>query len=214
MNLHGPAAMPSIPLPLPHPVPSLPVRALGVGGIDWTGFDPSVLDRSFFVFSLLDLLVFNCAGFSCSGSSKTGEACSGLSKTGFSRSGFSGFGSGGLGCSRMVYSMAPSWPLGLRPCIAARPPMRERIWAASFAPPTGEKKGDFPPVFIQFCVPPAGHKKTPQVCVTHGVAPADGRSVFSYMVTGRRPRLTGAVPISRHFVVFQRVKAHSTVVKS
>ena len=71
------------------------------------------------------------------------------------------------------------------------PPMRERIWAASFAPPTGEKTGDFPPVFIQFCVPPAGHKKTPQVCVTHGVAPANGRSVFSYMVTGRRPRLTG-----------------------
>ena len=186
--------MPSIALPLPHPVPSLPVRALGVGGIDWTGFDPSVLDRSFFDFSLLDLLVFNCAGFS--------------------RSGFFGFGSGGLGCSRMVYSMAPSWPLGLRPCIAARPPMRERIWAASFAPPTGEKTGDFPPVFIQFCVPLAGHKKTPQVCVTHGVAPADGRSVFSYMVTGRRPRLTGAVPISRHFVVFQRVKSHSTVVKS
>lgn len=119
MNLYGPAAMPSIALPLPHPVPSLPVRALGVGGIDWTGFDPSVLDRSFFDFSLLDLLVFNCAGFS--------------------RSGFFGFGSGGLGCSRMVYSMAPSWPLGLRPCIAARPPMRERIWAASFAPPTGEK---------------------------------------------------------------------------
>ena len=194
LNLYGPAAMPSIALPLPHPVPSLPVRALGVGGIDWTGFDPSVLDRSFFDFSLLDLLVFNCAGFS--------------------RSGFFGFGSGGLGCSRMVYSMAPSWPLGLRPCIAARPPMRERIWAASFAPPTGEKTGDFPPVFIQFCVPPAGHKKTPQVCVTHGVAPADGRSVFSYMVTGRRPRLTGAVPISRHFVVFQRVKSHSTVVKS
>ena len=194
MNLYGPAAMPSIALPLPHPVPSLPVRALGVGGIDWTGFDPSVLDRSFFDFSLLDLLVFNCAGFS--------------------RSGFFGFGSGGLGCSRMVYSMAPSWPLGLRPCIAARPPMRERIWAASFAPPTGEKTGDFPPVFIQFCVPPARHKKTPQVCVTHGVAPADGRSVFSYMVTGRRPRLTGAVPISRHFVVFQCVKAHSTVVKS
>lgn len=52
------------------------------------------------------------------------------------------------------------------------------------------------------------------ICVTHGVAPADGRSVFSYMVTGRRPRLTGAVPISRHFVVFQRVKAHSIVVKS
>ena len=90
----------------------------------------------------------------------------------------------------------------------------QSIWAASFAPPTGEKTGDFPPVFIQFCVPPAGHKKTPQVCVTHGVAPADGRSVFSYMVTGRRPRLTGTVPVSWHFVVFQRVKAHSTVVKS
>src|SRR5699024_2771676 len=103
---------------------------------------------------------------------------------------------------------------GLRPCIAARPPMRERIWAASFAPPTGEKTGDFPPVFIQFHAPSAGHKKTPQVCVTHGVAPADGRSVFSYMVTGRRPRLTGTVPVSWHFVVFQRVKAHSTVVKS
>ena len=40
------------------------------------------------------------------------------------------------------------------------------------------------------------------------------RSVFSYMVTGRRPRLTGAVSVSWHFVVFQRVKAHSTVVKS
>ena len=26
-------------------------------------------------------------------------------------------------------------------------------------PPTGEKTGDFPPVFIQFCVPPARHKK-------------------------------------------------------
>ena len=105
--------------PAPASGPVLPVRALGVGGIDWTGFDPSVLDRSFFNFSLLDLLVFNCAGFS--------------------RSVFFGFGSGGLGCSRMVYSMAPSWPLGLRPCIAARPPMRKRIWAASFAPPTGEK---------------------------------------------------------------------------
>ena len=100
------------------------------------------------------------------------------------------------------------------PIITARPPMRERIWAASFAPPTDEKTGDFPPVFKQFWVPPAGHKKTPQVCVTYGVAPADGRSVFSCMVKGSRPRLTGSVPISRHFVVFQRVKAHSTVVKS
>ena len=34
-----------------------------------TGFDPSVPDRTFFDFSLLDLLVFNRAGFPCSGSS-------------------------------------------------------------------------------------------------------------------------------------------------
>ena len=102
----------------------------------------------------------------------------------------------------------------LLPCITAWPPMRERIWTASFAPPTDEKSGDFPLVFIQFWVPPAGHKKTPQVFVTYGVAPADGRSVFSCMVKGSRPRLTGSVPLSRHFVVFQRVKAHSTVVKS
>ena len=80
--------------------------------------------------------------------------------------------------------------------------------------PQAKKTGDFPPVFIQFWVPPAGHKKTPQVCVTYDVAPVDGRSVFSCMVNGSRPRLTGSVPISRHFVVFQRVKAHSTVVKS
>ena len=47
--------------------------------------------------------------------------------------------------------------------------MRERIWAVSLSPPTGEKTGDFPPVFIQFHAPSAGHKKTPQVCVTYGV---------------------------------------------
>ena len=56
-----------------------------------------------------------------------------------------------------------------RPCITTPSPMRERIWAVSLSPPTGEKTGDFPPVFIQFWVPPAGHKKTPQVCVTYGV---------------------------------------------
>lgn len=50
------------------------------------------------------------------------------------------------------------------------------------------KTGDFPPVFIQFHAPSAGHKKTPQVCVTYGVAPADGRSVFSYsLLTPRYP---------------------------
>ena len=65
------------------------------------------------------------------------------------------------------------------------------MWTAAFAPSTGEKTGDFPPVFIQFWVPPSGHKKTPQVCVTYGVAPADGRSVFSYVVMGQRPPIAG-----------------------
>ena len=42
--------------------------------------------------------------------------------------------------------------------------MRERIWAASFAPPTDEKTGDFPPVFIQFWVPLRGIKNATGLC--------------------------------------------------
>ena len=74
-------------------------------------------------------------------------------------------------CSCLLYTSrcVEETAVVLCPCIASRAPMRERIWAASFVPPTGEKTGDFPPVFIQFWVPPAGHKKTPQVCVTYGV---------------------------------------------
>ena len=78
------------------------------------------LDRSVFIFSLLDVLVFNCAGFSSSGEacsgessfgeSRTGETKTGLSKTGFSRLGGSSSGTGMMGFSRMVYSTSASRP--------------------------------------------------------------------------------------------------------
>lgn len=52
--------------------------------------------------------------------------------------------------------------------------MRERIWAASFAPPTGEKTGGFPPVFIQFWAEKVKNETIQRVCreITDAVANA------------------------------------------
>ena len=47
------------------------------------------------------------------------------------------------------------------------------------ADPQTKNKGISHPFSYSFECPRQGMKKTPQVCVTYGVAPADVRSVFS-----------------------------------